>query len=403
MRTWSEARKDKVGGMSKKRKKQKRSQGSSAFLVANTAYQMLCGDGFTTLDKNPEILTGCQKIAELIASMTIYLMENKESGDKRINNELSKHIDIYPNKYMTRFTWMQFVVMNMLVYGKGNSVVIPMTESGLLGDLVPVPASRVTFVEDGWGYKVMIGTKEVDPMDVLHFVYNPDKEYPWKGAGLTVSAKDVVKNLKQASETEKAFMESKWMPNLVVKVDGLTEEFSNKAGRTKLLESYIETSEKGQPWMIPADLMAIEQVKPLTLQDIALNDSVKLNKQSVAAILGVPAFLLGVGQYSSAEWDNFVSSKIRPIAKLIEQEMTRKLLISNKWYFKFNVSSLYSYDLKTTEEVYSDLYVKGIVDGNEVRDKMSLSPREGLDTLVILENYIPLDKVGDQLKLKQEE
>ena len=37
-----------------------------------------------------------------------------------------------------------------------------------------------------------------------------------------------------------------------------------------------------------------------------------------------------------------------------------------------------------------------------MRDKISMSPREGLDDLVILENYIPLDKVGDQLKLKQE-
>ena len=32
---------------------------------------------------------------------------------------------------------------------------------------------------------------------------------------------------------------------------------------------------------------------------------------------------------------------------------------------------------------------------------MSLAPREGLDELVILENYIPLNKIGDQLKLKQ--
>ena len=43
---------------------------------------------------------------------------------------------------------------------------------------------------------------------------------------------------------------------------------------------------------------------------------------------------------------------------------------------------------------------KGLVTGNEVRDKLNMSPLDGLDELRILENYIPADRIGDQKKLE---
>lgn len=391
----------------KKRRRTKRDEKGSecqkvSYLLSNDAYDMLCSSGYTRLDQNPEIISGCRKIAELIASMTIYLMTNSEKGDERIRNELSRKVDINPNRYMTRSNWIECIVMNMLLYGKGNSVVIPTTENGNLGDMIPVDPNTVVFLPDRYGYVLSINGTEYHPEDVLHFVYNPNPHYPWKGQGITTALKDVASNLKQAAATTKGFMESKWKPSVIVKVDGMIDEFSGPEGRRKLLKSYVDTQEVGEPWLIPSDQFEIEQIKPLSLADLAISDMVELDKRTVAAILEVPPFVLGIGEYNAKAWDNFISSRVRPFTRIIEQEMTRKLLISPKWYWKFNVASLYSYDLSTTEKVYSDLYVKGIVTGNEVRDKLSMSPKEGLDNLVILENYIPLDKIGEQLKLLQE-
>ena len=364
----------------------------------------LCAPGYTRLSDNPEIMTGCLRIAELIGSMTIYLMSNTDDGDIRINNELSKMIDITPNGTMTRSQWMTAIVMNLLLYGNGNSIVIPHTRDGILESMEPIAASRVSFMPMQGSYReysVVIDGRVYNPESLMHFTYNPDPHYLWKGRGMTILLKDIANNLKQAQKTENAFMASEWKPSIIVKVDALTEEFASPEGREKLLESYVKPQQTGQPWLIPAEQFQVEQVKPLSLNDLAIKDTVELDKRTVAAVLGVPAFLLGVGDYNQAEWNNFVQTKIRAIALSIQQEMTRTLIISPKWYLMLNFWSLMDYDLKSTSDILLAGADRGYVSGDEWRDRMHMAPA-GLKDYKVLENYIPADMSGKQKKLIQD-
>lgn len=359
--------------------------------------------GYLPLTEEPTIVTACEYVADLIGQVSWHIMENKDNGDTRIINELSRKIDINPNRYLTRQKFIKFIVMTLLLYGNGNAVVKVITKDGYLVDLEPVAASRVSFAPNGSGYVILIDGIQTDPANVLHFTLHPDKSDPWRGRGIKIIAKNVADNLTQAAATEKAFMKSKWKPPLIVKVDALTEEFASPEGRKKLLEGYVKSSDAGDPWFIPAEQFAVESVKPLTLQDLAISDTVKLNKQAAAAIVGVPPFVVGVGDFNQAAYNNFVNTTVRDIVTGIGQEMTKKLILSDKWYIRGNVWSLLDWDIKTIADVFNAEADRGFVSGNEVRDRLNLPPVEGLDELRILENYIPYDMSGNQKKLIQEE
>lgn len=382
-------------------KRQKRSAAPSvAFWLTDTCGDC-CPSGYVSLDKNPEIVTACRKIASLIGSVTIYLMSNTADGDKRIINELSRAIDIEPMPNMTRSTWMESIVMNMLLYGKGNAVAVPHTYNGYLQSLEPISAGRVGFVPYGYrDYKVTIDGKERPSASVLHFVYNPDKTYLWKGQGVTAILKDLAENLKQAAKTEQAFLKSEYKPSIIVKVDALTDEFSSPEGRQRLIDSYVKPAHPGDPWIIPAEQFQVEQVKPLSLADLAINETVTLDKKMVAAILGVPAFVVGVGEYNRDEWNMFVQTTIMTICKSIASELTKKLIIKPEWYLQLNVWSLIDYDLETVSDVLLAGSDRGFVCGDEWRDRMHMSPA-GLKEYRVLENYIPWEMSGKQKKLVQ--
>ncbi len=374
--------------------------GSAVFLCDSAAYDLLCASGYSDLSKNPEILAGVDVLARLVASMTIHLMENTAKGDIRLQNELSRMVDITPNKYMTRFSLIHWTVKVLWLGGRGNAVWFPVTRNGLLQELRPVAPSRVAFQSDGWGYRVQIDGRSYDPGNLLHFAMNPDEEQPWLGTGYRVALKDVVKNLQQAAKTKGEFLGSKYQPNIIVKVNGLTQEFSTKKGRETLLEDYISNGKVGTPWLIPAGTVDVEQVKPMSLADLALADGVKLDKRTAAAILGMPAFVLGEGDFNQAAWNNFISTRVMHMAQILQQTLTRGLLYNPKWYFWMNPRSLYSYSLRDIADIVKECHASGIMTGNEGRDWLGFAPLDGLDELVLLENYLPRDRLGDQKKLK---
>ena len=376
---------------------------SLVWLTDQVGFDSLECAGYTSLDRNPEVLTAVDTIARLVGAMTIHLMQHTDAGDVRVQNELSEIVDIRPNRAQTRSNFVRWIVRTLYLSGRGNAVVWPVTRRGQLRELVPIPSMLVSFVPKDMllDYRIMIDGAEYDPEQLLHFALNPGELYVWRGEGYQIALTDVANNLKQAAATEKGFMSSKWKPSIIVKVDALAEEFASRAGRRKLLEDYVESGEAGQPWVIPAEQFSVEQVKPLTLSDLALADFVKLDKQTVAGILGIPPFVLGVGEFKRDAWNSFINTTIMPMAQNIQQELTRKLVDLPGYYFQFNPRSLMSYSLDELVRAGAEMVDRMAMRRNEWRDWLGMEPDEEMWELLALENYIPANRLGDQKKLTQ--
>lgn len=361
-------------------------------------WEILVADGYRPVVQCPEVQICINVYASLIAIMTLRLMRNTDKGDVRVKNQLSRLLDIAPHKYMTHMDFFYVIVRALLE--NGNQVTFPIYHDGFLSQMIPLRPAEVSLLAEGLDdYKIGYRGRTFLPEEVLHFRLNPDPNEPWRGQGYQTSLRDVVRSIRQANATRQALQESP-APSIIVKVDGLTQEFQDKEGRDKLTAMYIDSEKKGQPWLIPADGFSVEQVKPLNLTDLAIKDSLELDKRAVAAIFGIPPFLVGIGDFKLDEYQHFVTTRLMAVARVIEQTLTRGILYSPDLYLSFNPRSLYNYSLTDLVNVGKELIDRAAMRRNELRDWLGLPPDPDMDEMFLLENYLPTNMLGQQKKLK---
>lgn len=100
--------------------------------------------GYTKLSDSPEVTTAVNMIADLVSNMTIQLMKNGDNGDTRVKSEISRLVDIAPNAYQTRKSFIFWIVKSMMI--NGDAVVMPLTRIGAIKELRPLQNNKIRFI-----------------------------------------------------------------------------------------------------------------------------------------------------------------------------------------------------------------------------------------------------------------
>lgn len=383
------------------KRKQKRSNPNQvmAWLIDSPSGNL--PPGYTRLVDAPEIAACINRIAGIISSTPIYLMQNTNQGDRRVHDPLSRRVDINPCPGLgTRSLWMDWIITTMLSRGDGNAYVLPKFYAGEISSLLPMPGAAARPVEPlrRHGYMVDWQSASFDPTEVLHFRLHADPDFPFKGRGIRVQADRIAKSLQTTAALKENLSNPSYKPPLAVFVKS-GEDLTDPATREMYRKNFLEDAADGKPWLLPADLMQLEQIRPLSLNDLAVKDTVEMDKRSACAIFGMPAFMLGLGSFNRDAYNNFVNTVIIPLVTGIEQELTLKLLADRPdCYFKFSRRRLYDYDVATLIDIDCRMADRGYLNGDEVREDADRDPA-GLTEYKVLENYIPYEDSGNQKKL----
>jgi HK97 family phage portal protein len=270
-----------------------------------------------------------------------------------------------PSLTLPRTTFWQQVIVSLLLDG---NAFVKITRDGrsVIEDLTVLNPTTVEVLDDGYRHNEMF----LQRFEVLHLteLLLPGEK---RGTSRIKQAKDTLGLGLALEEYAGRFFGNGAYAGVVLEVPfELTKEQADE------IQTSWEAKHKGLSRSHrPAVLMNGMKAQQLTInpQDSQMLEQRRFAVEEVARIFRVPQFMLGVAtpgsvSYSSVEQQMlfFAQSTILPRVEMLEGAFSR-LLINDRSFIKFNMSSLVRADLATRTQAYSTALMSGYMSVNEVR------------------------------------
>lgn len=334
-------------------------------------------------------------LAGYLASMSLQLFKECEKDSKRIRNNLTETLK-RPNSLHNYYDFMVEALIDMF---KNKEVFIKIsTDRGQVSSLDIIKNPTLTKTS---GTYFVSGTvdnevEQINYNNCLHFRDNFDR---FNALESILATKKSVNNLitKQYDSNLQNVIKG------IITVEG--EEALSENAKINLKRAFNRVLNSGEDNIgILEEGMKFDPIQSNGVQSYSFAESqvkeiLAILDDKIHQVFNVPKVLTSVseGSYnlSEAQKSLFIESLL-PIVKMIESEMTFKLLTTQEkldgLYFRINYESILRGSYSERANFYKTMKETGFMTVEEVRGKENLPYIEGTDDLMASLNYVPLSE-----------
>ena len=373
------------------------SDGYSMFAIPNNAGVPVTE---STVMNVSAVYACIQLISGAMASLPLPIYERTTTGRQRVDHPLWWLLNEQPLPRCSASTFWRYMMTSKLLHGDGFALI--KRKSAFSPEIVSITpwhplAVNVYLNGDRLAYQFInyiggqgIESQMYDQDDVLHFTgvgfnglrsVSPLRHALRNAAGIALAAD------KYSAE----FFSASAKPEIVIKT-----EMAKLSGDQKelIIDAWksIQQGDRTRPGVLGAG-MSLQELT-INAEDAQLLQSRMFQIEDIARIYGVPPFMIGHTQ-NTTSWGSgveqmgigFVKYTLSQHIVDAEQEINRKLFLTDKNFCEFNTAGLERGDIKTRNESYriglGRAGEPAWLTVNEVRAAENLPPKDGGDVLFV--------------------
>jgi len=373
------------------------SDGYSMFAIPNNAGVPVTE---STVMNVSAVYACIQLISGAMASLPLPIYERTKTGRQRVDHPLWWLLNEQPLPRCSASTFWRYMMTSKLLHGDGFALI--KRKSAFSPEIVSITpwhplAVNVYLNGDRLAYQFInyiggqgIESQMYDQDDVLHFTgvgfnglrsVSPLRHALRNAAGIALAAD------KYSAE----FFSASAKPEIVIKTEMAKLSTEQKELIIDAWKS-IQQGDRTRPGVLGAG-MSLQELT-INAEEAQLLQSRMFQIEDIARIYGVPPFMIGHTQ-NTTSWGSgveqmgigFVKYTLSQHIVDAEQEINRKLFLTEKNFCEFNTAGLERGDIKTRNESYriglGRAGEPAWLTVNEVRLAENLPPIEGGDVLFV--------------------